>query len=147
MTTSEATAENLSMHVTFVMRSHPRYLAVVRATVGQLAVTAGLEDSESRALVLAIDEALANVIRHAYHGRSDQRIELECHAAAGELKFRIRDSGDPPDPTSIGSREIGCDQIGGLGTHIIRDVMDTVSYRTSPEGNCFTAAKRLRRQS
>lgn len=48
--------------------------------------------------------------------------------------------------TRICAREVGCDKIGGLGTHIIRDVMDTVSYKRSPEGNVFTAAKRLRRQ-
>jgi len=147
MTISEATGATPSLRVTFVMRSRPCYLAVVRATVGQLAATAGLEETESRALVLAVDEALANVIRHAYHGRADGRIELECRADADQLQFRILDTGDPPDTAAICAREIGSDQIGGLGTHIIRDVMDTVSYRTSPAGNCFIAAKRFRRQA
>src|SRR5437773_1507201 len=130
MSGSESIAGALSMHVVFVMCSHPRYLPVVRATVGQLATTVGWEETESRAIVLAVDEAIANVIRHGYHGRADGRIELECHADADGLQFRIRDTGDRPDPASICAREIGCDQIGGLGTHIIRDVMDTVSYQT-----------------
>jgi anti-sigma regulatory factor (Ser/Thr protein kinase) len=146
MTTTDDVADTLSIHVTFVMRSHPCYLPVVRATVGQLAAMVGWEEHESRAVVLAVDEALTNIIRHAYHGRTDGRVELECQAGADELQFRIRDTGDPPDPALICAREIDCDQIGGLGTHIIRDVMDTVSYQTSPEGNWFTAAKRLRRQ-
>jgi len=146
MTASEAIPAPLSIHVTFVMGSHPRYLPVVRATVGQLAAMVGCDESESRAITLAIDEALANVIRHAYHGRSDGRIELQCRAGDDELQFRIQDSGDRPDPALICARDVGCDRIGGLGTHIIRDVMDTVSYQSSPEGNCFTAAKRLRRQ-
>lgn len=135
------------MHVTFVMDSHPRYLPIVRATVGQLAAMVGWDESEARAITLAVDEALANVIRHAYHGQTDGRIELECRAEADELQFRMKDTGDPPDPTRICAREVGCDKIGGLGTHIIRDVMDTVSYQASPDGNWFTAAKRLRRQA
>jgi len=134
------------MHVTFDMCSHPRCLPIVRATVGQLAAMVGWDEADSRAIVLAVDEALANVIRHAYHGRVDARVELECHVGEDELRFRIRDTGDPPDPARICAREVGCDKIGGLGTHIIRDVMDTVSYQTSPQGNWFTAAKRHRRQ-
>lgn len=147
MSESEAIPGTLSMHVTFVMSSQPRYLPIVRATVGQLAAMVGWDEGESRAITLAVDEALANVIRHAYHGGATGRIELECRASEDELQFRLRDTGDPPDLARICAREVGCDQIGGLGTHIIRDVMDTVSYQTSPDGNWFTAAKRLRRQA
>lgn len=146
MTASEATAGPL-MHMTVDMFSRPCCLPVVRAAVGQMAAMVGWDEAESRAITLAVDEALANVIRHAYHGRTDERIELHCHAREGELQFRIRDTGDPPDPGLICAREVGCDKIGGLGTHIIRDVMDTVSYETCKEGNWFLAVKRLRRQS
>jgi anti-sigma regulatory factor (Ser/Thr protein kinase) len=135
------------MHMTFDMYSRPCCLPVVRAAVGQAAVMVGWDETESRAITLAVDEALTNVIRHAYHGRNDARIELHCHVREGELQFRIRDTGDPPDPTLICAREVGCDKIGGLGTHIIRDVMDTVSYETCNEGNWFLAVKRLRRQA
>jgi anti-sigma regulatory factor (Ser/Thr protein kinase) len=143
----ETTPASLSMHVTFVMCSDPLYLPIVRATVGQLAAAVGWNESDSRAITMAIDEALANVIRHAYHGRTDGRIELDCLAASGELQFRIQDNGDPPDPARICAREVGCDTIGGLGTHIIRDVMDSVFYEKSPKGNRFTASKRLPRRA
>jgi anti-sigma regulatory factor (Ser/Thr protein kinase) len=134
------------MHVTFVMRSHPCYLPIVRATVGQLAEVAGCDEADCRAITLAVDEALANIIRHAYHSRTDGRIELECRIVGDELHFRLQDNGDPPDLGRICMREPGCDKIGGLGTHIIRDVMDTVSYEPTPEGNRFTAAKRIRKR-
>jgi anti-sigma regulatory factor (Ser/Thr protein kinase) len=147
MTLSDATPAGLSLRVTFVMSSDPRYLAVVRAAIGELATAVGWDEAESRIIVLAVDEALANVMRHAYHGRTDGSIEFECHAAGDELQFRLRDFGDPPDPAKICAREVGCDKIGGLGTHIIRDVMDTLSYQAVPGGNCFLATKRLRRQA
>jgi anti-sigma regulatory factor (Ser/Thr protein kinase) len=146
MSASETTSAPFSIDLTFVMASHPCYLPVVRAAVGQLAAMVVWDESASTAITMAVDEALANVIRHAYHGRNDGRIELDCRVAGDELQFRIQDSGDAPDPARICSRAVGCDQAGGLGTHIIRDVMDTVSYQSSPEGNRLTAAKRLRRQ-
>jgi anti-sigma regulatory factor (Ser/Thr protein kinase) len=145
MTETEPTTASLSMQVTFDMCSQPRYLAVVRATVGQMAAVVGWDESDSRSIVLAVDEALANVIRHAYHGRADGRVELVIRAAGRELQFRMRNNGDPPDPARLCARQAGCDKIGGLGTHIIRDVMDTVSYESGPDGNWFIAVKRLGR--
>jgi anti-sigma regulatory factor (Ser/Thr protein kinase) len=135
------------MHVMFDMCSQARCLPIVRATVGQLAAMVGWDETESRAIIMAVDEALANVIRHAYHGSGAGRIELHCCAAEGELEFRIRDTGAPPDRSLICAREVGCDKIGGLGTHIIRDVMDSVSYEACQEGNWFVAVKRLKRKA
>ena len=138
---------SVSMHVTFDMGSEPCYLPIVRATVGQMASMIGWDEADCRAITMAVDEALANVIRHAYHGRADGRIELHFRAGEGTLEIRMRDTGAAPDSSKICAREVGCDKIGGLGTHVIRDVMDTVSYESCKEGNWFTAIKRLRRQS
>jgi anti-sigma regulatory factor (Ser/Thr protein kinase) len=145
MSPSEGIAAAPSMCMTFVMSSDPRNLPVVRAAVGQLAAMVGWDEAESRAITLAVDEALANVIRHAYHGRIDGRVELQCRAGDGEIEFRILDTGDSPDHTRICAGELGCDKIGGLGTHIIRQVMDSVDYHVAPDGNWFTACKRLKR--
>jgi anti-sigma regulatory factor (Ser/Thr protein kinase) len=130
--------------VSFAMASDPRYLTVVRGAVGALAATIGWDEAECRAIVLALDEAIANIIRHAYHGRSDGLIELECRESGDGLEVSLLDSGEPPDPSRICAREVGCDQPGGLGTHIIRDVMDSVSYQRTESGNRFLAVKRLR---
>jgi anti-sigma regulatory factor (Ser/Thr protein kinase) len=129
----------------FVIPSDPRYLPVVRGALGPLAAAMGCDEAESRAIVLAVDEALANVIRHAYHNRTDGIIELECRETPAELQFTLTDTGDAPDLSKICARQIACDQPGGLGTHIIQDVMDSVSYRASPMGNCFVATKRLKK--
>jgi anti-sigma regulatory factor (Ser/Thr protein kinase) len=147
MSSVDTASGKVSMHVTFEMCSEARCLPIVRATVAQLAAMVGWNETESRCITMAVDEALANVIRHAYHGRSDARIELHCRAGEDQLEIRIRDTGDPADRSKICAREVGCDRIGGLGTHIIRDVMDIVSYESGQDGNWFTAIKRLRRQS
>jgi len=135
------------MQMKFAMPSDPRYLPVVRGAIGPLAAVIGWDESECRAIVLALDEALANVIRHAYHNSADGLIELECRESADGLEITLWDKGDAVDRSRICAREIGCDQPGGLGTHIIKKVMDRVSYEASPEGNRFVASKLLRRTS
>jgi len=137
----------LRLQVKFAMPSDPRYLPVVRGVIGPLAAAIGWDEIECGAITLAVDEALANIIRHAYHSRADGLIELECRESADGLEITLQDRGDAPDRSKICARELGCDQPGGLGTHIIRNVMDRVSYEASPEGNRFVATKLLRRTS
>ena len=129
------------------MPSDPRYLPVVRGVIGPLAAAIGWDETECGAITLAVDEALANIIRHAYHSRADGLIELECRESADGLEIALLDTGDAPDRSKICARELGCDQPGGLGTHIIKKVMDRVSYEASPEGNRFVATKLLRKTS
>ena len=133
------------LQMKFAMPSDCRYLPVVRGAIGPLAAVIGWDESECRAITLAIDEALANVIRHAYHSSADGLIELECRESADGLEITLSDNGDAPDKSKICAREIGCDQPGGLGTHIIKKVMDRVSYEVSPQGNRFVASKLLRK--
>jgi anti-sigma regulatory factor (Ser/Thr protein kinase) len=133
------------LRMSFAMPSDPRYLPVVRGAIGPLAAAIGWNECECRAITLALDEALANVIRHAYHSRADGLIELECRECDDGLEIILLDNGEAPDRAKICAREPGCDQPGGLGTHIIRDVMDSVCYEQSPEGNRFVARKLLRK--
>jgi anti-sigma regulatory factor (Ser/Thr protein kinase) len=133
------------LQLKLAMPSDPRYLPVVRGTIGPLAALIGWGEADCLAITLALDEALANVIRHAYNNRPDGLIELECRESAEGLEIVLLDNGNTPDRAKICAREVGCDQAGGLGTHIIKDVMDTVSYEVSPEGNRFVATKKLRR--
>jgi len=134
------------IQVSFAMASDVRYLPVVRGAVGALTAAIGWDEAACRAIVLALDEAIANIIRHAYQGRTDGLIELECRESADGVEFSMVDSGEPPDLSKICAREPGGDQPGGLGTLIIRDVMDSVSYQRTESGNRFLAAKRLRTQ-
>ncbi len=135
------------LQIKFSVPSDPRYLCVVRGAIGPLAEAIGWDDSECRAIVLAVDECLANVIRHAYHNRPDGLMELECRETADGLEITLLDNGDAPDRSKICAREIDCDEPGGLGTYIIKKVMDKVSYEESPAGNRFVASKQLRKKT
>src|SRR5208282_318171 len=91
----------MSFHLRVVMSSDPRFLSIVRAAVGQLGLVYGLTEDSCRAVTLAVDEAVANIIRHAYKNRYDQEIELNCQAGADRLEFTLLDRGEPADLARI----------------------------------------------
>jgi len=117
--------------------SEPRLLCAVRAAVGEMAVISGFRDAEARSIVLAVDEALANVIRHAYKGAIDRPIQVSFHSVqvkSGEgvqdgLKIQIVDHGAPVNPERLVGRALDDVKPGGLGLHFIRETMDSVTFR------------------
>lgn len=128
---------------TFLMPSDTRFLAVVRAVVGELGSVYGLSDEDRRGITLAVDEAVANVIRHAYRGASQGTIEFNCVGREDRLEFTLLDQGEPPDPARVCGRPLDNVSLGGRGCHIIRAVMDEVSYERVPRGNQLRLSKRL----
>ncbi|MEO8132181.1 MAG: ATP-binding protein, partial [Bryobacteraceae bacterium] len=124
-----------------VISSDVRFLPVVRHTIGNLTTEMGWNESDSRAITLAVEEALTNKIRHAYHGKDDGRIQMEIRTEPDALVFQLTDQGEAPDPVLICARREGSLTPGGFGTHIIRDVMDKVVYETVDEGNQLTLKK------
>jgi anti-sigma regulatory factor (Ser/Thr protein kinase) len=127
----------------FLLPSHPRYLSVVRAAVGELGLVSGLPAQECRGIMLAVDEALANIIRHAYGGDFNREIEVNCRAFPDRLEFVLLDHGDPPDSARLAPHALDDESLSGRGTHIIRSVMDEVSYEQAPRGNQLRLGKRL----
>ena len=125
------------------MSSHPRFLSVVRAVVGQLGLVYGLTEEACRGVTVAVDEALANTIRHAYKDRYDQEVELKCNAGAGHLEFILVDRGEPADPARICGQPLDDASLGGRGTHLIKAVMDEMHYERVPGGNQLILIKHL----
>jgi serine/threonine-protein kinase RsbW len=131
--------------LTFYMRltSDPRLLSVVRKTVSEFATVCGFNDEHCRRVTLAVDEALSNVIRHAYKNRRDQEIELSCQADADCLEFNFVDHGEAVDRSRICAQPVDDIVPGGRGTHLIRQIMDEVCYEQIPEGNRLRLKKYL----
>jgi serine/threonine-protein kinase RsbW len=129
----------------FQMRldSDPRLLPVVRSTVKELAAAIGFGEAECRSITLAVDEALSNVIRHAYRNECNQEIELNCRAQSDCLEFTFVDCGEPADPARICGQPLDKVALGGRGTHLIRQIMDEVSYERLPARNRLSLKKYL----
>lgn len=119
----------------------------IREFVGRAAQDAGLDEKAVYGVQLATDEACSNIIEHAYAGASDQQIEVTCNVQPDRLTVILRDRGrkfEPtlvPEPVLTGSIEDR--EIGGLGLHFIRKLMDEVQYESDPQiGNVLTLIKR-----
>ena len=127
---SEATAD----HVSFRMPSHPRYLPLVRAVVSESAELLGFDADLRTRILLAVTEAVTNVIRHAYDGAEDRPIELEVRIGDDRLQLDLVDYAEFVDPKHIASRPLDEVRPGGLGVHLIKTTMDEVAYRKNAHG-------------
>ena len=119
------------------LRSNPEMLCVVRNALGQLTRELGFPEPECRAVVLAVDEALTNIIRHAYQGKTEQPIEASFRriqtahdgARRAALEIVLEDRGVTVDREKLCGRELEDVRPGGLGLHFMRECMDAVEFR------------------
>jgi len=119
-------------HLTFP--SQPDRLKLVRGAVYDTAMLSGCSEDVARDIVIAIDEACQNVIRHAYKGAPDGEIVLDILRNGDEIELHLIDQAATVDPAKIMPRDLDDLRPGGLGTHFIREVMDEVEFLVPPQG-------------
>lgn len=124
--------------------AHPARLKHVRALVRRSAADCGCDEMCIHDLVIAIDEACQNIIRHAYAGRPGD-IVLTIRHHGPMLVVRLVDFALPVDVSRIHPRPLDELRPGGLGTHFIREVMDEVCFLPPPPGagNLLQMTKRI----
>ena len=131
--------------------SNPEILCVVRSTMMRLTEELGFPARERRALTRAVDEALANIMCHAYGGRRGQPIELLCrrmHArTSGKqragLEIVLVDRGAAADRKNLRGRSLDDVRPGGLGLHFIQGGVDVMQYRSQARQNRLRLVKYL----
>jgi serine/threonine-protein kinase RsbW len=123
--------DGLSFELT--IESDPATLAPVRKSIELLCARAGFEPEQSAEVGLSVNEALANIIRHAYNGRTDRPIAIAAQARDGKVTIRLRDWGSgvvPPDPPPQNDPL----KPGGLGLVCMTSLMDTIQYLPQRDG-------------
>ena len=128
--------------------SLPAHLPVVRVAVEKMCDLLGMDSDTASGVVLSVDEAVTNVIKHAYKGDSSQPIDLVltpiCEPELSALKICLSDRGQYADPSEIRSRSLDDVRPGGLGVHIIVKCMDEVTYsEREGGGTVLTMVKNL----
>lgn len=127
--------------------SDPAALFLVRCVVERLAQRMAFGAEDVTQVTLAVDEACANTIRHAYKNRPGERIVLRFLIQEDRLEIHVRDFGESVDPRKIRPRELGEIRPGGLGTHFIRSAMDEVSYEAQEGGGTLLRLVKYRKNS
>jgi len=107
-----------------------------------------LPPSEIRKVELALEEALVNIIRHAYPNSSGQ-LEIICqHVPQKKLVFIIKDKGGPFNPLAqsvqpILTEKVEDVEVGGLGILLMQKCVDEVLYERLHPYNVLTLIKKL----
>lgn len=124
--------------------AHPRRLRRVRGVVSRAVAGLGCSETCVHDVVMAIDEACQNIIRHAYGGRRGD-IVLAIRLDGQDLVIRLVDFADPVDVSTIRPRPLEDLRPGGLGTHLMRSAMDEIVFLPPPPGagNLLQMTKRI----
>ncbi len=107
----------------------------------------GLDASTTMQMNLALEEAVVNVMKYAYPNDTTGDISIEASASDVRLKFIVSDSGEPFDPTTKAEVDttLTAEQrpIGGLGIHLVRNIMDSINYERIGDRNVLTLRKKI----
>lgn len=110
-----------------------------------------LHQIPSRALYavnLALDELVTNVVLYGYDEPAGQSVTVRIVTKEGELTASVEDDGKAFDPLEVAAPDLNAPlaqrDVGGLGIHLVRSLMDHVGYAREAERNVLTVRKRIR---
>lgn len=120
------------------------HLTALMDFVTAQAQAAGLGPQDLYRVDLAAEEILTNIIKYAYPDGGG-RVEVACGMQGPSFVMEFSDQGTPFDPLSAGdpllSEDIEERPVGGLGIHLVRQVMDQVAYQRQDQTNLLKVAK------
>ncbi len=127
--------------------SDPALLVEVRKLVELFFRDRGYDEDAISSIGLCVNEALANVMRHAYKSRTDKPIRIDAEVAGDEARIQIRDWGSGIDPTQLKPHKKTCDplQPGGIGLQCMREMMDDVTFLKQSDGMLLKLVRKRHR--
>ncbi len=126
-----------SNHLHARLTSDPAQIAATRKTAEAFASSHGFDGPAVEEIGLVLNEALANVMRHAYEGRTDKPIELNIEAdpaAGGGLWIELRDWGNGVIPDLSSAEKTDLLVPGGLGLPCMKKMMTSLEFVRQPDG-------------
>lgn len=123
----------------------PKKLRSVRERVQEACELMGCDKKTVSDVVIAINEACMNIIQHAYKEHAAGDIKLGIDMQGEKLCVEILDYADPVDKEQIKPRRLDDVKPGGLGTHFIQEIMDSIDYEhlENERGNRLVMSKKI----
>jgi serine/threonine-protein kinase RsbW len=130
-----------------VIPSQTRYLNLVTGMAKRASVVAGMDDATSAKVSIAVDEAVTNVIVHAYNNEAEHEVAIELRFMPQALEVHICHHGRAirenevvlPDPREY----VKHPRKGGLGLLLMSRFMDEIRYIETGEGSECCMIKRV----
>ncbi len=120
-------------------------LAKVREFVEMMARSCGFTEEGAYKIVIAVDEACSNLIRHSYQLDNSRQLCVQVENLGKTLTIKIIDSGNSFNPLSVPPPDMGeyfrKFMRGGLGVHIIRQLIDQIEYIPADSSHPFNILK------
>lgn len=131
-----------------IMPSELRLLPMARLFVEAVCQAGGLDPAVTNAVVLAVNEATSNVIRHAHRDCPATPFHIQCRLLADGIEVRLEDEGPPFDLTIVPHLNPGEVRVGGRGVFLMRQLMDEITSEPRPKGgNVLRMVKRCPRNN
>ncbi len=123
--------------------SHPRWLQLARLVVEQCCLEFEIEVSCARDIVIAVDEAISNVMRHGYGGERARPIRVVCRRDGNAFEVEIWDRGSKFNPFAQPVPPPDELRHGGRGLFLIRSSVDECEYARQDGWNRILLRKHL----
>ncbi len=119
----------------------------VRSEVAEAIRIGGFPETYTNRILIAVDEAVTNVIEHGYDDPNEGFIDVICEVEPATFTISIIDQGETFDPRTMSDidiqRHVAAGKSGGLGIFLIRKIMDVVDYHhETGQHNRLTMVKR-----
>ena len=131
-----------------ILQNDIQQVPLLAQFVDEVCEAAGIDMATSMKLNLAIEEAVVNVMNYAYPLGTIGDINIEVQVDNNQLEFIISDTGTPFDPTTKAEVDttLSAEErpIGGLGIHLVRNIMDSINYERANGKNILALIKKLK---
>lgn len=132
----------LARGIHVVLRSDTHEIRRLADAIEYLADSLQLPQPMLFKLNLALDELITNTIAYGYAERKDGEIDIEMRRHVDRVEVKLIDSAAAFDPFSVAAPDTAASleerQIGGLGIHFVRTLIDEVNYRRDDDRNVIT---------
>lgn len=124
-----------------------REVAKVNAAFADFAEAQALPAAVWRSVNVVLDELLINTVSYGFADRAGGEVTIDVEVQDGLLTVTLSDNGKPFDPLRRDAPDttlsVEARPIGGLGIHLVRQMVDDVSYRRQGDRNVVVLTKRL----
>jgi len=139
--------KNAKFHKSITLPNNIEETPQLNVFIDEVCEAAGLDMSDTMSVNLALEEAVVNVMDYAYPANAPGEVTIEAEADDERMKFVITDHGIPFDPTAKAEVDTTLSleerPTGGLGIHLVRQIMDSINYERENDKNVLTLRKKL----
>ena len=131
----------------FTVGSHLSGMSVVQCRLDDFAARSRLPEATTSKLHIVLDELISNIINYGYTDDAKHKIEVNLELVGHQLVMTIADDGIPFNPLTVEPPDTNAPllerEVGGLGIHLVRNLVDEVTYQRRVNRNILTLVTRL----